>query len=49
MNFPGKKVNIPIIYHREQNQKKLMTQSREKCRTDRRTDGRTDRPTDRQR
>ena len=42
MDFAGKKglcqyFNIPIIYHRAKNQKKLMTQSWEKCRTDGRT------------
>ena len=44
MNFPGKKgsVDIPIIYHRAKNQKKLLNNFWQK----RRTDGRTDRQTD---
>ena len=36
-------LNIPIIYHRPKNQKKLVTHSWEKCRTARRTDRQTDR------
>ena len=39
-------LNIPIIYYRVKNQKKLMTHSSEKCRTDRRIDRRTDEQTD---
>ena len=41
MNFPGKmgSVDIPIIYHRAKNQKKLLNNFWQK----RRTDGRTDR------
>ena len=40
MNFPGKKrlsqfLNIPIIYRRAKNQKKIICHSREKCRADR--------------
>ena len=34
--------NIPIIYHHTRNQRKLITYSWEKCRTDGRTDRRTD-------
>ena len=45
-NSPTKKgcqfLNIPIIYHHAQNQKKLKTHSWEKCRTDGRRDGQTD-------
>ena len=45
-NLPTKKgcqfLNIPIIYHHAQNQKKLKTHSWEKCRTDGRRDGQTD-------
>ena len=46
MNFPGKNsshfLNIPIIYHRTKNQKKLNIHSQEKCWTDRWTDRQTD-------
>ena len=49
INFPGKKglcqfLNIRIIYHRGKNQKKLMSHSCGKCRTDNgQTEGQTDR------
>ena len=46
MNFPGEKdcqfLDIPIIYHRTKNQKKLISYLWEKRLTDGRTDGRTD-------
>ena len=41
-------LDIPIIYHRAKNQKKLMTHSWVKFQTDGRTDRQTDGSTDRQ-
>ena len=35
-------LHTPIIYHRVKNQKKLMSYSLEKCRTDGETDGQRD-------
>ena len=40
-------LNIPIIYHRAKNFKKLIIHSREKCQTEEQTDGQTDRRADR--
>ena len=40
---PCQFLNIPIIFHRAKNQKKIMTHYFEKCRTDGQTDRQTDR------
>ena len=39
---PCQFLNIPVIYHRMKNQKKLMSHFSEKCQTDRQADGQTE-------
>ena len=49
MDFPGKEgcqfLDIPIIYYRAKNQKKLLSHFWEKRQMDRQTDGQTDKQT----